>query len=349
MATLIEGAIKSLNIIVGAVLNPALSASALAFLMYGPPHLVTQVTESDVVQRWIGVWGLKTVLKILVALGVGRVLNRIQNLRATNNWSLFVRGNWSWSEEIAVVTGGCNGIGKAIVLALVQRGLRVAILDVAELPSELQKIDTVFYWKCDISSASAVAKAADSIREMVGHPSILINNAGMANRSSILDLAPEKASKLFGVNLMALWYTTKAFLPSMILKNKGHIVTIASMASFISLPTAVDYSASKAGALAFHEGLTCEIKHIYRSPGVLTTVAHPTWVATDMTKDDKKAIQRGGTNKMMKPEDVAKVVADQIFSRRGAQLIIPSRASWLSGFRGLPNWFQEIIRDSIGK
>uniref|UniRef100_L2FLG7 Dehydrogenase reductase sdr family member 8 n=1 Tax=Colletotrichum fructicola (strain Nara gc5) TaxID=1213859 RepID=L2FLG7_COLFN len=329
MATLIEGAIKSLNIIVGAVLNPALSASALAFLMYGPPHLVTQVTESDVVQRWIGVWGLKTVLKILVALGVGRVLNRIQNLRATNNWSLFVRGNWSWSEEIAVVTGGCNGIGKAIVLALVQRGLRVAILDVAELPSELQKIDTVFYWKCDISSASAVAKAADSIREMVGHPSILINNAGMANRSSILDLAPEKASKLFGVNLMALWYTTKAFLPSMILKNKGHIVTIASMASFISPPTIT--RPQRQALWHFTKGL-----HAKSS------------IFIDR-QDDKKAIQRGGTNKMMKPEDVAKVVADQIFSRRGAQLIIPSRASWLSGFRGLPNWFQEIIRDSIGK
>ncbi|KAJ0333835.1 hypothetical protein COL922a_010392 [Colletotrichum nupharicola] len=279
MATLVEGAIKSLNIVVGAVLNPALSASALAFSMYGPPHLDTQVTNSDIIQRRIGVWGLKTVLKILVALG----------------------------------------------------------------------IDTVFYRKCDISSASAVAEAADSIREMVGHPFILINNAGMANRSSILDLAPEKASKLFGVNLMALWYTTKAFLPNMILKNKGHIVTIASIASYISLPTAVDYSASKAGALAFHEGLTCEIKHIYRSPGVLTTVVHPMWVATDMTKDDKKAIERSGTNKMMKPEDVAKVVADQIFSRRGAQLIIPSRASWLSGFRGLPNWFQEILRDSIGQ
>ncbi|KAF4921767.1 Dehydrogenase RED2 [Colletotrichum viniferum] len=349
MATLVEGAVKSLNIVVGAVLNPALSASALAFLMYGPPHLVTQVTTSDMVQRRIGVWGLETVLKILLALGVGRVLNRIQNLRATNNWSLFVRGNWSWSEEIAVVTGGCNGIGKAIVLALVQRGLRVAILDVAELPLELQKIDTVFYWKCDISSSSALAEAADSIREMVGHPSILINNAGMANRSSILDLVPEKASALFGVNLMALWFTTKAFLPNMILKDKGHIVTMASMASYISLPTAVDYSASKAGALAFHEGLSCEIKHIYRSPGVLTTVVNPMWVATDMTKDDKKAIERGGTNKMMKPEDVAKVVADQIFSRRGAQLIIPSRASWLSGFQGFPNWFQEIIRDSIGK
>ncbi|KAK2779144.1 dehydrogenase reductase sdr family member 8 precursor [Colletotrichum kahawae] len=349
MATLIEGAVKSLHIISGVIFNPVLSASTLSFLTYGPPHLVTQVTESDVVKRWIGIFGLKTALKILTALGICRFLNRIQNLRATSNWSFLPRGKWNWPEEIAVVTGGCNGIGKAIVLALVQRGVRVAILDVAELPSELQKIDTVFYYKCDISSASAVAEAADSIRKTVGHPAILINNAGIVNRSSILNLAPEKASKLFGVNLMALWYTAKAFLPNMILKNKGHIVTIASMASYISLPTAVDYSASKAGALAFHEGLSGEIKHVYQSPGVLTTVAHPMWVATDMTKDDNKALERGGTGKMMKPEDVAKVVADQIFSRRGAQLIIPPRASWLSGFRGFPNWFQEMIRDSIGK
>ncbi|RSL97581.1 hypothetical protein CEP52_010804 [Fusarium oligoseptatum] len=305
MASLIPRALKTRWIVAGTALNPTLLASALAFVTYGLPHLIVKVTGSDIIARWVSLFGLKTALKVLVVLAIGYALNRIRNIRASNNWSLFGRGKWIWQEEIAVITGGCNGIGKAIVLALVRKGVRVAILDVADLPPDLAQIDIVFHWKCDISSPSAVASAADSIRETIGDPSILINNASMANRSSILDLAPEKASKLF-----------------------GH---------------------QKAGALAFHEGLACEIKHLHKAPGVLTTVAHPMWVDTNMTKDRQEAIERGGGNKMMKPEDVAQVVADQIFSRRGAQLIIPPKVTWLSGVKGFPNWLQESIRDSIAK
>ncbi|KAM0417255.1 hypothetical protein ACHAPT_012766 [Fusarium lateritium] len=350
MTSLIQRVVETLRIVGGTALYPALSASALAFLTYGPPHLIAKAIEFEIIACWIGVFGLETALKVLIGLGIGQVWNRIQNHRASNNWSIVSRAKWIWPEEIAVVTGGCNGIGKAIVLALVRKGVRVAVLDVADFPPDLAQIDTVFYWKCDITSPSAVGAAANSIRETIGHPSILINNAGMANQSSILELAPEKVSKLIEVNLLALWYTVKEFLPNMILKNKGHVVTIASMSSFISLPTAVDYSASKAGALAFHEGLACEIKHLYKAPGVLTTVAHPMWVDTNMTKDHQKAIERsGGGNKMMKPEDVAQVVTDQIFSCRGTQLIIPPSATWLSKVRGFPNWLQELIRDSIGK
>ncbi|RSL42773.1 hypothetical protein CEP54_015360 [Fusarium duplospermum] len=348
MASLIPGALRTRWNVGEVALNSTLLASALAFLTYGLPHLVVKVTGSTVIAHWISVFSLKTVLKVLIVLGIGHVLNRIQNLRASNNWSLFGRGKWIWQEEIAIITGGCNGIGKAIVLALVRKGVRVAILDVADLPPDLAHVDAVFHWKCDISSPSAVASAADSIREAIGHPSILINNAGMANRSSILDLTPEKASKLFGVNLMALWYTAKAFLPNMILGNKGHVVTIASMPSYISLPTAVDYAASKAGALTFHEGLACEIKHLYKAPGVLTTVAHP-MCDTNMTKGHQDAIERGGGKKMIKPENVAQVVTDQIFSRRGAQLIIPPSFTWLSGVKGFPNWLQQSIRDSIAR
>jgi hypothetical protein len=208
MVTLIQGVPETLRIVGDAALNPTLLVCALAFLTYGLPHLIVKITRSEFIARGIDVFGLKTALKVLVIFGIGHVGNQIQNLRASNNWSLFGRGKWIWPEEIAVVTGGCNGIVKAIVLALVRKGVRVAVLDVADFPPELAQIDTVFYWKCDISSASAVASAvasvADSIRETIGHPSILINNTGMANRSSILDLTPEKVSKLIWVNTIAL-------------------------------------------------------------------------------------------------------------------------------------------------
>ena len=133
----------------------------------------------------------------------------------------------------------------------------------------------------------------------------------------------------------------------MALKNKGHIVTIASTASFSTVPTIVDYAASKAGALAFHEGLSGEIKHILKAPGVITTVVHPYWTSTGMTAEYADTIQRT-QGALMKPENVAKVVLDQIWMCKGGQLIIPSSLSWLAGLRGFPNWIQEAIVDTVG-
>lgn len=60
--------------------------------------------------------------------------------------------------------------------------------------------------------------------------------------------------KIFGVNLLSHFTTVKEFLPDMLKQNKGHIVTVASMASFVAVPGIADYAATKAGALAFHEG-----------------------------------------------------------------------------------------------
>jgi short-subunit dehydrogenase len=89
----------------------------------------------------------------------------------------------------------------------------------------------------------------------MGAPSILINNAGIAHAHTILDTSDEYLRKIFDVNLLSNWYTVKAFLPDMITKNKGHIITIASTASYAGVGGMVDYTATKAGVLAFHEGM----------------------------------------------------------------------------------------------
>ncbi|CAI4212763.1 unnamed protein product [Parascedosporium putredinis] len=134
----------------------------------------------------------------------------------------------------------------------------------------------------------------------------------------------------------------------MILQDKGHIITIASVASFVALPTAVDYSASKAGAMAFHEGLSTEMKTIYKAPGVLTTIVHPCWVNTDMTAKHAATIEKFN-GPMMSPQMIAEPVLNQILARRGGQLVIPDSYSWLSALRGLPNWFQELVNDLQGR
>ncbi len=342
MVKIVLALIKGVRVLVSLALHPALPASALLFLVLRPAQ-ATAITRS-----WpIGTHKLRYVLSTMLGLGLGSRINGFLNRWATNNWSTQPQDGWQWDREIAVVTGGCSGIGKSMVLGLAQKGIRVAILDVQNLPDDLSEIPVVSYWKCDITSSASIHEAADGIREQLGNPSILINNAGIANMGSIIDIPEEKLRKLLDVNLISHWSTVKEFLPSMIAQNKGHIVTVASMASFLVVPTAVDYSTSKAGALAFHEGLTAEIKHVYKAPGVVTSVAHPTWVSTPMTAPASDAIEKHH-GKMMTPDHVAGRILSQIFSRRGGQLIIPDQLSWVSGIRGFPNWMQEVIRDGTG-
>lgn len=119
--------------------------------------------------------------------------------------------------------------------------------------------DSVSYYKCDITSSSAVSETAAAIRTDVGTPSILINNAGIATAHTILDTSEEFLEKLFRVNLLSHWITIKEFLPAMLDAKKGHIVSIASMASYFSCCGLVDYAATKAGVLTLHEGTSSEI------------------------------------------------------------------------------------------
>jgi all-trans-retinol dehydrogenase (NAD+) len=89
----------------------------------------------------------------------------------------------------------------------------------------------------------------------VGAPSILINNAGIATAHTILDSSEQSLEKIFRINLMSNWITIKEFLLAMLEARNGHIVSMASMASYFTCAGLVDYAAIKAGMLALHEGM----------------------------------------------------------------------------------------------
>jgi NAD(P)-dependent dehydrogenase (short-subunit alcohol dehydrogenase family) len=287
-----------------------------------------------------------TALRILVALGLLRTVNQALNTIASNSWRLTAARGWDWPNEIAVVTGGSSGIGKGIVERLAALGVRVAVLDIQGLPKEMQGNPRIRFFHCDVTSSESVAAAADAIRRTIGHPSILVNNAGIARPAPILKTDEAFLRRIFGVNLMSMWFTTQQFLPRMVQVSKGHIVTVASIASFVALATAADYSATKAGALAFHESLTSEIKHQYKSPNVLTTVVHPNFVRTPLIQDFSSRLERAGV-RMLTSDRIADEVVAQIKSRRGGQLVIPRSATGVSGIRGWPTWLQELLRDRV--
>lgn len=174
MAYVAKFAFGSLGVLSAIVLEPTISASLLVAMKYLSPDLLDQLwnrlpfdasANTEIIQR---------VLRILLALGVVRHVNQFLNFCALNNWRPTAHPGWEWHKEITVVTGGCNGIGKAIVLGVVKKGVRVAVLDVQELPDELKAINTITYLKCDLTSASAIAEAGNAVRKTLSHPSILI-------------------------------------------------------------------------------------------------------------------------------------------------------------------------------
>jgi all-trans-retinol dehydrogenase (NAD+) len=207
----------------------------------------------------------------------------------------------------------------------------------------------IFNVQCDVTSASSIAEAAKQVRLEFGEPTILVNNAGIGRPHSLLETSNEWVTKIFQINIISHFMLVKEFLPSMVENNKGHIVGLASMASFVAPPGIVDYAATKAAVLAFHEGLGQEIKHIYKAPGVLNTVVHPSWVRTPLVAGYENYLQKsqGG---LMKPEWIGSSIVAQILSCRGGQLILPKKLGGAAGIRGHPNWLQEFIRDiAVGK
>lgn len=128
-----------------------------------------------------------------------------------------------------------------------------------------------YYYQVDITSSEAIGKFATQLRHEHGDPTVLINNAGVGNPRPIIELPETAMRRVFDVNVISNFILLKEFLPSMIQANHGHIVTIASMASFVSQALNVDYAASKAGVMALHEGLRTELKYIYKVPRVHTT------------------------------------------------------------------------------
>ncbi|OJJ53323.1 hypothetical protein ASPSYDRAFT_94533 [Aspergillus sydowii CBS 593.65] len=276
---------------------------------------------------------------VVLALALLRLTNRALTSWSLNNGENV--GKWNADRELVLLTGGCSGIGKQMVFDLAKTGTRVVILDIQE-PTFSLPLGVTFY-KADITSSASIAEVAEKIRATQGDPTILINNAGVGHDGTILEKPESKIRQTFEVNTVSHFLMVREFLPSMIAKNHGHIITIASMASFIGLGDMVEYSCTKASALAFHEGLRQELRLWYKAPKVRTTVVHPLWVRTPMIQ----VLTDAGSEfkqPILTPEMVSEAVVKQVVSQRSGQIILPSYYTPLSMLRALPNWFQEFAR-----
>ncbi|OAX79598.1 hypothetical protein ACJ72_06079 [Emergomyces africanus] len=282
---------------------------------------------------------LSKALIAVLALSILRSVNRSLSTRALNNWQS--QRPWDNKRELVLITGGCSGIGKQIMLELAEKGVKVVILDLNEPTFKLPP--NVFFYTADVTSTANIKAVGDAIRAAHGDPTVLVNNAGVGYGGTILDEPEQRIQQTFQVNTISHFWMVREFLPAMIRENHGHVITIASMASFVALGEMADYSGSKASALAFHESLSQELRLWYNAKKVRTSIIHPLWVRTPMIQQ----LTRPGAvfnMPLMTVEVVSNAVVKQILSQRSGQVILPSGRSGISLLRAFPLWWQERAR-----
>jgi all-trans-retinol dehydrogenase (NAD+) len=191
-----------------------------------------------------------------------------------------------FSNKVTLITGGANGLGRLIALKMAARGSHVVIWDIADesldtVASEISGADyKVATYHCDVSDKEMVYKTADKVRSEVGRVDILINNAGVVSGRPFLECTDEQFERTMAVNVLAHFWTVKAFLPDMVKSNSGHIVTIASAGGIVGVSGLVDYSTSKFAAFGFDESLRAELKK--QRLNINTTVVCPYFIGSEM-------------------------------------------------------------------
>jgi NAD(P)-dependent dehydrogenase (short-subunit alcohol dehydrogenase family) len=161
-------------------------------------------------------------------------------------------------DKVAVVTGGANGIGKAISELFAEEGAWVLVTDIeddagnATVGSIRKAGGEAKFCHADVSSTADVSRAVEAAAATNGHIDILCNNAAyLGNFHAILESTDDEWSKCINVALMGTHYFTKATLPYMIQQQKGSIVNIVSIQALAGMMTSVAYTATKAALLGY--------------------------------------------------------------------------------------------------
>ncbi len=244
-------------------------------------------------------------------------------------------------DHTVLITGGGNGIGRLLALGAAKRGARVMLWDLSSDAAEKVRAEIVDAgghaqaYAVDVADRDAVRVAA----RQTGSVEVLINNAGIVTGKNILDASEDAIEQTIGVNTLALFWVTRAFLPSMIENHRGTVVTVASAAGLVGIAQQTDYSASKFAAFGFAESLRLEMAK--EKTGVNSLVVCPYFISTGMFEGVRTKYPR--LLPILQPDYVAEKILVAIEEGRH-QLIMPRFVNLVSPARVLPvRWFDALM------
>ncbi len=218
-------------------------------------------------------------------------------------------------DKVCVVTGGVQGIGRAIVEEYIANGARPAILDVngdaaTRYAEELgaRGVDARGY-RCDVSARDEVVAAAGGVERDLGRCEVLVNNAGLALMGPSLEFSEDEWRRSIDVMQTGVFFCSQVF-GSQLIRGGGAIVNIASMNARVAFPMRLAYNAAKAAVVQMTEVLAIE----WAEHGVRVNAIGPGVTRTELVDkairdgfiDAEKYIARTPMKRLGKPEEIAK-------------------------------------------
>ena len=227
----------------------------------------------------------------------------------------------SLSGKNAIVTGGAQGIGRAISLRLAKDGANVALLDLneatgRETAAEIEKLGVKsMSFACDVTQYDQVKSAVDQVHQHWGNIDILINNAGIDRSKTFVDTDQALWDLIINVNYRSFLNASHACIPYMIQQNSGNIVSLGSDAGRVGNPGEVLYCGTKAAIMASSKALAKELaRYNIRvnavAPGPVKTALWDQLHDGEKGRKVTEAVERAiPMRRLGTPEDVADVIA----------------------------------------
>ena len=223
---------------------------------------------------------------------------------------------YDFNGRVAVVTGGAQGIGYAVVQRLLASGAKVAIWDIDEsvMAAATQTLNAgsqVRTVKVDITDLAAVQAAAKATQEALGPVDILVNSAGIAGaNATVVDYPEDEWRRVMNINLNGTFNVNKALLPDMIARNYGRVVNVASIAGKEGNPNASAYSASKAAVIALTKSLGKETATNNIAVNAVTPAAAKTRIFEQMSQQHiDYMLSKIPRNRFVEVNEIAAMIA----------------------------------------
>lgn len=251
--------------------------------------------------------------------------------------------------KVVLITGAANGIGAEVAQRLHDKGAKLVLtdLDEVQLKSLATRLgeDRVLTAVADVRDLAAMQTATDAGIERFGGIDVVMANAGIATHGSLLAVDPQAFKTLIDVNVLGVFHTVRAALPSVI-ERRGYVLIVSSAAAYAPAAGMVPYDTSKAGVEHFANALRLELAH----RGVDVGSAHMLWIDTPLVRESKDELASfedmlrnlpGPLGKTMSVEKCGEAFVKGIEGRK-RQINCP-------GFVGLLRWLKPLLSSRLGE
>lgn len=231
-------------------------------------------------------------------------------------------------DKVIVVTGGANGVGRALVHLLLKKGAKVAAVDLDSkkldtLLAEVQDKGCLSVHKTDISKQAEVEGLVHEVVSYFGRVDGIINNAGIIQPfTPIEELEEQRIQKVMDVNFYGTLHMVRSFLPFLNQQKEGHITNVSSMGGFFPVPGQGIYGASKAAVKLLSEALYAELDET----AIGVSVVIPGGIRTNIMGNSSLAVQEtkvesAATKILLSPEKAAKHILQSMEKNQFRRII----------------------------